>query len=221
MKKTITLGTATLFSLFLFSPSLYAGFGEKLCNSPLYTCHKVAKGESWKSMFPDEEKRMMVKKINRMNIEVRPGTTIAVPKNLDPNDFLAYSPLPQHIPAPGTELIKVELGKLAWGAYEPDGTLIKWGPISGGKASSKTVTGTYTFYRKQGSGCISGKYPLPRGGAPMPYCMHFRGGYAIHGSPTVPGYHASHGCVRLFTDDAQWLNQHFVDIGSTRIRIVP
>ncbi len=53
----------------------------------------------------------------------------------------------------------------------------------------------------------------------MPYCMHFSGGYALHGSPTVPGYNASHGCVRLFTEDAKWLNQHFVDIGSTVIRI--
>ena len=26
---------------------------------------------------------------------------------------------------------------------------------------------------------------------------YFTGGYALHGSPSVPGYPASHGCVRL------------------------
>jgi len=33
--------------------------------------------------------------------------------------------------------------------------------------------------------------------------MFFHGGFALHGSPSVPGYNASHGCVRLFDDDAE------------------
>ncbi len=138
---------------------------------------------------------------------------------------MSYSPLPQRIPATGEEVIKVQLSTFAWAAYDPNGSLIKWGPISGGKSCAKggckSLYGTYNFYRKQGSACVSSKYPLPRGGAPMPYCMHFKGGYAMHGSPTVPGYHASHGCIRMFTDDAKWLNQYFVDLGSTKVRILP
>jgi len=27
--------------------------------------------------------------------------------------------------------------------------------------------------------------------------MYFTGGYAIHGTPSVPPYPASHGCVRI------------------------
>lgn len=27
--------------------------------------------------------------------------------------------------------------------------------------------------------------------------MYFRGGFAIHGYPSVPAYPASHGCVRI------------------------
>ena len=54
----------------------------------------------------------------------------------------------------------------------------------------------------------------------MPYCMFFKGGFAMHGSSGVPGYNASHGCVRLFVDDAQWLNQDFADIG-TQVIILP
>jgi len=43
-------------------------------------------------------------------------------------------------------------------------------------------------------------------------------GFALHGSYEVPGYNASHGCVRIFVDDAEWLNEDFTDIG-TRVYI--
>lgn len=46
----------------------------------------------------------------------------------------------------------------------------------------------------------SRKDPRPPGtrfeGAPMPYAMFFRGGYAMH-QGYVPPYAASHGCIRL------------------------
>lgn len=44
----------------------------------------------------------------------------------------------------------------------------------------------------------------------MPYCMFFHKGYALHGSSDIPGYRASHGCVRMFVQDALWLNHEFV-----------
>ena len=44
----------------------------------------------------------------------------------------------------------------------------------------------------------------------MPYCMHFFRGYALHGSEVVPGFRDSHGCVRLFIEDAKWLNEEFI-----------
>jgi lipoprotein-anchoring transpeptidase ErfK/SrfK len=34
---------------------------------------------------------------------------------------------------------------------------------------------------------------------------YFTGGYAIHGSPSVPAYPASHGCIRLTMSDSAWL----------------
>lgn len=121
--------------------------------------------------------------------------------------------------------IKVDLSKLAWGAYDDNGKLVKWGNASGGKSfcddigqACKTVTGTYTFYKKQGPGCKSNRFPVPKGGAPMPYCMHFQGGYAMHGG-NVPDFNASHGCIRVPVSEAKWLNQNFVKVGKTRISI--
>lgn len=82
------------------------------------------------------------------------------------------------------------------------------------------------MYHKRGRGCVSHKFPLGRGGAKMPYCMFFHRGFAMHGSYDVPGYRASHGCIRLFTRDAEWLNREFIDLRSaqrsgTRVIIDP
>jgi peptidoglycan hydrolase-like protein with peptidoglycan-binding domain len=35
--------------------------------------------------------------------------------------------------------------------------------------------------------------------------MYFKGGFAVHGSRNVPGYPASHGCVRVSYEDEDWL----------------
>ena len=35
--------------------------------------------------------------------------------------------------------------------------------------------------------------------------MYFYGGYAIHGAPSVPGYPASHGCVRIPMHVSRWM----------------
>lgn len=217
-----------MLSFCLLSPIALANYGKNLCQLPQYNCLKITGNQSWASLFPDPETRLLVKKINRMNTPLHRGNVIAVPKNIDTANIMDFAPFPSKISPSNMELIKVDLSELAWGAYDEQGNLVNWGPISGGKnycpdtrRGCKTITGTYTFYRKQGAGCVSSRYPIPKGGAPMPYCMHFEGGYAMHGSPTVPGYHASHGCVRLFTEDAKWLNHFFVDIGYTKVTIVP
>ena len=99
------------------------------------------------------------------------------------------------------------------------------GSASGGKdfcedegRACHTVTGTYQIYSKKGEDCTSSIYPLEtHGGARMPYCMHFHGGYSIHAAYEVPDYNASHGCIRVLPSAAKWLNQDFADIGTTVI----
>jgi len=111
----------------------------------------------------------------------------------------------------------------AWGAYDAQGNLVKTGAASGGKSycedvgrPCKTVTGTYSVYSKKGEDCKSGKYPIETGGgARMPYCMHFHKGYSIHAAYEVPNYNASHGCVRVLPSAAKWLNENFMNVGTT------
>ncbi|MBS0290818.1 MAG: L,D-transpeptidase [Proteobacteria bacterium] len=136
----------------------------------------------------------------------------------------SYNGLPSK--ASGSNIIRVDLGKLTWSAYDSGGNLVKSGRASGGKSycsdirrGCRTVTGTYTIYSKRGAECKSSRFPVGKGGAKMPYCMFFHKGYALHGSNSVPGYNASHGCVRVVPADAQWLNQNFVQLGRTRISI--
>ncbi len=198
----------------VFSDSMR--FGEFLCTQPQYQCREIEKEESWASIWEEPEKQNQIKRLNRMNIKLKPGMKIAVPldKNFfeDSNNF----PFPSKIGTSGEKQIQVDLSILAWAAYDEEGHLLKWGPASGGKAwcpdihaKCRTPSGKFYLIEKGGVSCKSHKFPIPKGGAPMPYCMFFKKGYALHGSPEVPGYHASHGCVRLFKEDAQWLNEQF------------
>jgi len=47
----------------------------------------------------------------------------------------------------------------------------------------------------------------------MPYAAYFRGGIAMHQSPDVPSYPASHGCVRLPEGEADRVYR-FVEVGT-------
>ncbi len=125
-----------------------------------------------------------------------------------------------------TNIINVNLAHGTWGAYDSEGNLVQSGHVSGGKSfcpdinkKCKTVTGTFKVYEKRGGNCKSKIFPVGKGGAPMPYCMFFHEGFALHGSNAVPNYNASHGCVRMSSKDAQWLNQNFVNVGTTRVNV--
>ena len=203
-----------------YGESMY--YGVRLCKmTASFTCYRVRRGDTWEKLFPDPREQDIVMRVNRIGIPLESGMHLAIPKNLETADAMQFSPFPAQISAPGEKVIFVSLGQMAWGAYDSNGTLVKWGPASSARGycpdihhGCHTTTGKFAIYQKEGEGCFSTKYPVGRGGAPMPYCMFFHGGFALHGSYEVPGYNASHGCVRLLVDDAQWLNEEFTDIGT-------
>ena len=112
--------------------------------------------------------------------------------------------------------------ELQWAAYDEDGYRVASGKANGGKSycpdvgrSCKTPVGVFRVLSKRGAGCTSSKYPVGKGGAPMPYCMYFhKAGYAIHGSPHISNKHGSHGCIRVTTDAAKWLHKYFIKPGT-------
>jgi lipoprotein-anchoring transpeptidase ErfK/SrfK len=73
---------------------------------------------------------------------------------------------------------------------------------------------------KGGPGCKSSRFPIGRGGSPMPYCMFFSKYYAVHGSYEVPNHNASHGCIRVTPSEASWLSHNFMHVG-TKVIVKP
>jgi hypothetical protein len=116
----------------------------------------------------------------------------------------------------------------AWGAYE-NGNLVRSGLATSGSSwcpdtgkPCRTSSGQFRVYSLGDETCKSKIFPIPKGGAPMPYCMFFHGGQALHGvhSGEVVEGNISHGCVRLQVSDAEWLRYNFVNVG-TKVVVKP
>lgn len=212
-------------------------YSETLCKQKGFVCKKVERRESWSSLFPKEEERRLVKRLNRMNGFLKLNTVIAVPETLDAQSLSAFSPFPGINQRYQEKTVVVDQEQMAWAAYDAIGQLQRWGPISAGskacfgqKEGCATPTGSFRIFRKQGKNCFSKTYPKrlasEDGGAYMPYCMFFYKGYALHGSQDLPGYHASQGCVRLLVEDAKWLYEQFIELPTadkegTKVIVLP
>ena len=70
--------------------------------------------------------------------------------------------------------------------------------ISSGKRSTPTPKGAFRLERE-----IRGRRVAELGVLISP--KYFKGGYAIHGSPSVPSHAASHGCVRVTNQTIAYL----------------
>ncbi len=135
--------------------------------------------------------------------------------------YKSYSSrLPSHI-STGEKTIVVDPSVHAWGAYSADGKLIRSGVATSGKSwcgdigrPCRTKSGTFRIYSLGDQDCYSKKFPVGEGGAPMPYCMYFNGGQALHGSYEVVDGNRSHGCVRLHVQDAEWIRFNFATVGT-------
>lgn len=161
-----------------------------------------------------------------------PGTTAAnagypYSNNFDESKYVAR--LPQTIKTNGEKVIVVDAKIFAWGAYDESGNLVRGGVASAGGdrcpetgKPCHTSVGTFRIYSLGGEDCYSRKYPIPDGGALMPYCMFFHGGQSLHGSPDKMMVEAnfSHGCIHLRIPDAEWIRYNFAKVG-TKVIIKP
>ena len=125
--------------LLLMSGNIYAAKRPVLCDEPGYACIKVKKGQSWHSLFPDERERGIVMRLNHTNGSLYPGKIIVVPDSLSYSDLLDHSPFPRIIEPPNEKLIIFDPKIHAWGAYDADGDLVRWGPATGGGSWCKDI----------------------------------------------------------------------------------
>lgn len=220
--KTITFFLTISFFSASYAAISFERYGLLLCSKPGFSCINVKRGETWYKLFPNKKQRDIVMRLNRINVALQHRRWLIIPKDFKNIDYLKLAPFPEQMNTHDKKLILVNLAKFAYAAYNKEGELIKWGPATGGKSwcndlgrTCQSAAGTFHIYRIQDADCASSKYPVENnGGAPMPYCMHYYKGFAIHGSTLMGFQNRSRGCIRIFNSDAKWLNKHFVKKGT-------
>jgi len=94
----------------------------------------------------------------------------------------------------------VDIAGQAFGGYE-NGNLVRWGPVSTGRKSSPTPSGLFHLnWRSPGRhSTINEEWYLR-------WSFNFanKEGISLH-QYDLPGYPASHQCIRLLEADARWL----------------
>jgi hypothetical protein len=153
----------------------------------------------------------VVFKINRIDAgHVGRGDTLAIPDAFGdttnvasgPVDEAQFSPFPLTMPVLDSipKLFAVSRRVQAFGAYE-HGRLVRWGPTSTGKKSTPTPDGLFhaTWKARETISTENPEWILP-------WYVNFenRRGLSTH-QYALPGYPASHACVRLLEADARWL----------------
>ena len=149
-----------------------------------------------------EKERYTILALNRLDSKNKwRADTLAVPAEFD-QTLMAYSPFPKNI-----ETLK-EVKKMvffsypiqAYALYE-SGELIKWGPTSMGKKTAQTKRGLmFANWKKElAISTVDSDWKLP-----FNVNVHNTLGIGWH-QYDLPGFPASHSCLRLLMDDAKYL----------------
>lgn len=187
--------------------ALFIIFFPNLCNSRVYFSGWIASPENVLAMNMD-------------NTNISP---MQIPNYYQQLTFKTI----QKKAHPQERMIVVDPRRHTWKAYSASGKVLRSGMATAGSRwcsdigrPCRTKSGTFRIHSLGSASCKSSKYPVGRGGAPMPYCMFFNGGQGLHGSYQVVAGNVSHGCVRLHVHDARWIRYNFAGIG-TKVIIKP
>ncbi|MEI7749888.1 MAG: L,D-transpeptidase family protein [Candidatus Moraniibacteriota bacterium] len=160
----------------------------------------IKKGDTlWSLCKGDSVSQAVFMSVNHLdNRHLPTGKKVLVPTDIEQAN--RYVPIPKKLSdSRDNREIRVFLDTQYFGAYE-NGALVFWGPVSSGRIGKTTPAGEYAIAYKQRYKC-SKKYD----NAPMPYSLNLSNtGYFLH-QQALPGYPASHGCVRLLMKDAERL----------------
>ncbi len=149
-----------------------------------------------------KEQMAIVYAVNRVDPGPAKRTdTLVVPDQWE-NDLLAYSPFPAQVPGlqEVKKIIIFSYPIQAFGVYE-NGSLVRWGPTSMGKKATPTPTGLFfsNWKSKEATSTVDPSWKLK-----WNFNVSNKGGVGWH-QYAMPGYPASHSCMRLFDYDALWL----------------
>ncbi len=150
----------------------------------------------------NEKERYAILALNRLDSKNKwNADTLVVPAKVD-TTLMEYSPFPMQLDILSgvKKFVIFSYPIQAYGVYS-NGSLVKWGPTSMGKKAAQTTRGlTFANWKKKLSiSTVSSEWKLPYN-----FNIHNSGGIGWH-QYDLPGYPASHSCLRLLMKDAQWL----------------
>lgn len=180
------------------------------------------KKDSAMSSFNDKfskDEQYTILALNRLDIKNKwRADTLAIPDKID-ESLMFYSPFPTNL-----DILK-DVHKMvlfsypiqAYALYE-NGTLVKWGPTSMGSKSAQTKRGLmFANWKKElAISTVSSEWKLPYN-----FNIHNTLGIGWH-QYDLPGYPASHSCLRLLMDDAKylykWADQWVLNPGGATVK---
>lgn len=166
-----------------------------------------------------EDERYTILALNRLDSKNKwRADTLAIPDKID-KTLMPYSPFPAQL-----EILK-DVRKMvffsypiqAYALYE-SGKLLKWGPTSMGKKSAETKRGLmFANWKKElAISTIDSEWKLPYN-----FNIHNKLGIGWH-QYDLPGFPASHSCLRLLMDDAKflydWADQWVLSDGGATVK---
>jgi hypothetical protein len=126
--------------------------------------------------------------------------SMVMPDTIDV-DLKLYAPFPNHIDSllHVRKILLISYNAQAFGAYE-NGVLVKWGAVSMGKKSTPTPLGLYftNWKSKETISTVNSDWVMK-----WYFNIDNFKGVSIH-EFDLPGYPASHSCIRLSQHDAKW-----------------
>lgn len=170
-----------------------------------YSYWPIKNSDSLRKLFYKtftKEQQYTIAALNRIDTDhINKRDTLIVPNEFK-NVFIDYSPFPsllqnvEQVP----KLIIFSYPIQAYGVYEK-GVLVKWGPTNMGKQSAQTPRGLFftNWKGRKVKSTVDDEWILN-----WNFNIHNTEGVGWH-QYALPGYPASHSCLRLLDADAQWL----------------
>lgn len=170
-----------------------------------YTSWKIKNDKKKRQEFDSlysKEQRYIIASLNRTDLKhLYKRDSIMVPNEFL-NSFLDYSPFPHqmNILKEVKKFVIFSYPIQAFAVYEK-GELIKWGPTNMGKKATQTPRGLFftNWKGRRVTSTVDDSWILN-----WNFNISNKGGVGWH-QYAMPGYPASHSCLRLLEEDAKWL----------------
>ena len=180
------------------------------------------KRDSAMAAFNDKfskEEQTVILSLNRLDLKNKwRADTLMIPDKIDAT-LMSYSPFPRTLDQlkEVSKIVFFSYPIQAYALYE-NGALIKWGPTSMGHKTAQTKRGLmFTNWKKElAISTVDSDWKLPYN-----FNVHNTLGIGWH-QYDLPGYPASHSCLRLTMHDAKflykWADQWILNKGGATVK---